>query len=50
MDTAFSYRHRVVTASDITFIRALIAEHPSASRRDPSNELNMLRADLMPSL
>ena len=39
MDTAFSYRHRVVTASDITFIRALIAEHPTASRRDLSKKL-----------
>ena len=39
MDTAFSYRHRVVTASDITFIRALIAAHPTASRRDLSKKL-----------
>jgi len=39
MDTAFSYRHRAVTDSDITFIRALIAEHPMASRRDLSKKL-----------
>lgn len=39
MQTILSYRHRVVTASDVTFIRNLIAEHPSSSRRDLSKKL-----------
>jgi hypothetical protein len=39
METKFSYRHRVVTDSDLTFIRELIAEHPKASRRELSKKL-----------
>jgi hypothetical protein len=41
MDTAFCYRHRVVSASDLSFIRTLIAEHPRASRRELSQRLCM---------
>jgi hypothetical protein len=39
MQTILSYRHRAVTASDVTFIRELIAAHPSSSRRDLSKKL-----------
>jgi hypothetical protein len=39
MQTILSYRHRVVTASDVAFIRNLIALHPSSSRRDLSKKL-----------
>ena len=39
MATKLSYRHRVVTDSDVDFIRALIAEHPTASRRELSKKL-----------
>jgi hypothetical protein len=39
METLLSYRHRVVTADDVAFIRALIAEHPRASRRELSQQL-----------
>jgi hypothetical protein len=39
MQTILSYRHRAVTASDVTFIRELIAEHPKSSRRDLSKKL-----------
>ena len=39
METLLSYRHRVVTADDVAFIRALIAEHPQASRRELSKQL-----------
>jgi hypothetical protein len=41
MAAILSYRHRVVTAGDVTFIRALIAEHPQASRRQLSQQLCM---------
>jgi hypothetical protein len=33
MEAQLSYRHRVVSAEDVVFIRKLIAEHPQASRR-----------------
>jgi len=33
MEAAFTFRDRVLTPADIEFIRALIARHPSASRR-----------------
>ena len=39
MQTISSYRHRVVTASDVIFIRNLIASHPGSSRRDLSKKL-----------
>lgn len=39
MQTPLSYRHRVLTDSDVAFIRALIAEHPGASRRELSKRL-----------
>src|SRR5450759_161352 len=39
MEIVLSYRHRAVTASEVTFIRNLIAEHPSSSRRDLSKKL-----------
>jgi hypothetical protein len=39
MDTTFCYRHRVVSACDLSFIRTLIAEHPKASRRELSQRL-----------
>ena len=39
MDKTLSYRHRVVTADDIDFIRRLIAEHPGASRWGLSKKL-----------
>ena len=39
METTLSYRHRVVTEGDVAFIRALIAEHPQASRRELSRQL-----------
>ena len=39
MDTVLCYRHRVVTSSDVIFIRKLIAEHPGASRRELSRQL-----------
>jgi hypothetical protein len=39
METVLSYRHRVVTTSDVIFIRKLIAEHPDSSRRDLSKKL-----------
>lgn len=34
-----SYRQRAVTGCDVAFIRALIAEHPRASRRELSRKL-----------
>lgn len=39
MQTKSSYRHRVVTDSDVAFIRQLIAEYPRASRRELSKKL-----------
>jgi hypothetical protein len=39
MQTILSYRHRVVTASDVIFIGKLIAAHPNSSRRDLSKKL-----------
>lgn len=39
MEAALSYRHRVVTHDDVVFIRQLIAEYPSASRRELSKQL-----------
>ena len=39
MEIVLSYRHRAVTASEVTFIRALIALHPTASRRELSRKL-----------
>ena len=33
MDVAFKYRSRIVTEEDLTFIRDLIEQHPTASRR-----------------
>jgi hypothetical protein len=39
MEPNVSYRHRVVTDQDILEIRALIDEHPQASRRELSKKL-----------
>ena len=39
METVLSYRHGVVTNSDVIFIRKLITEHPDSSRRDLSKKL-----------
>jgi hypothetical protein len=39
MQTTICYRHRVVTDSDVAFIRQLVAEHPESSRRDLSKKL-----------
>jgi Domain of unknown function (DUF4338) len=39
MQTPLSYRHRVITTDDITFIRTLISAHPGSSRRDLSKKL-----------
>jgi len=39
MESVLSYRHRVVTHDDVVFIRQLIAEYPSASRRELSQQL-----------
>jgi len=39
MEIVLSYRHRAVTASEVTFIRNLIAEHPGSSRRELSKKL-----------
>jgi hypothetical protein len=39
MQTRICYRHRVVTVSDVAFIRQLVAEHPESSRRDLSKKL-----------
>ena len=38
-DKTLSYRGRDITDADILFIRQLIAEHPSSSRRDLSKKL-----------
>ena len=39
MQGTLSYRRRVITEDDLVFIRKLIAEHPSSSRRDLSKKL-----------
>jgi len=39
MEIVLSYRHRVVTASEVTLIRQLIAKHPTSSRRELSKKL-----------
>ncbi|MEI6987404.1 MAG: DUF4338 domain-containing protein [Rhodospirillaceae bacterium] len=39
MQTTLTYRHRVISEDDVAFIRALIAEHPEASRRNLSRKL-----------
>ena len=39
MEARLHYRHRLVTNSDVAFIRQLIAEHPAASRRELSQKL-----------
>src|SRR5580704_7213106 len=39
MASEWRYRGRVVTADDVTLIRQLIAENPSASRRKLSEKL-----------
>lgn len=39
METAFTYRHRLVSEADVDFIRQLIAQHPGASRRRLSKKL-----------
>ena len=39
MEVKLKYRGREITASDIAFIQALIAEHPEASRRALSRKL-----------
>ena len=39
MEAVFSYRHRHLSEQDIAFIRELIAEHPTASRRQLSTKL-----------
>jgi hypothetical protein len=39
MATLFSYRHRMVSDADLAFIRQLIREHPTASRRQLSKKL-----------
>lgn len=39
MDVVLTYRGRVVSESDIEFVRALIREHPAMSRRELSRKL-----------
>jgi Domain of unknown function (DUF4338) len=39
MAAPFSYRHRVVSEAEVAFIRQLIREHPTASRRALSKKL-----------
>jgi len=39
MEILLTYRHRAVTAEDVAFIRALIAAHPQAKRRELSRHL-----------
>ena len=39
MEILLTYRHRAVTAEDVAFIRALIAAHPQAKRRELSRLL-----------
>jgi len=39
MASSWSFRHRAVTESDVAFIRKLVGEHPTASRRALSRQL-----------
>jgi len=39
MDAVFRYRGRIITQSDLSFIRQWIAEHPQASRRALSEQM-----------
>ena len=39
MEAKLHYRHRVITGSDVAFIRQLLREHPAASRRELSKKL-----------
>ena len=39
MAASLRYRHRVVSEADVAFIRQLIGEHPTASRRQLSKKL-----------
>jgi hypothetical protein len=39
MEVKLTYRGRIITDADVTFIRKLIAEHPTASRRALSKKL-----------
>jgi hypothetical protein len=39
MASSWSFRHRAVTESDVAFIRKLVGEHPTASRRALSKQL-----------
>jgi len=39
MALSWSFRHRAVTESDVAFIRKLVGEHPTASRRALSKQL-----------
>jgi hypothetical protein len=39
MAGSWSYRHRVVSEADVAFIRQLLREHPTASRRELSKKL-----------
>ena len=39
MEAKLQYRHRLITNSDVVFIRQLLTEHPAASRRALSKKL-----------
>ena len=39
MEAIFRYRHRSLSADEVAFVRRLIFEHPSASRRELSKKL-----------
>jgi hypothetical protein len=39
MESEFTYRHRMVSEADVSFIQQLIAQHPGASRRHLSQKL-----------
>ena len=39
MASSWSFRHRAVTESDVAFIRKLVGEHPTASRRALSKKI-----------
>src|SRR5436190_21665166 len=39
MERKLQYRQRVITDSDVAFIRQLLREHPAASRRELSKKL-----------
>jgi len=39
MDVRLRYRGRAITAADVAFIRALVAQDPTASRRRLSQHL-----------